>query len=486
MAKELIYKLAGCFQGQGTICLHIPNDVLYPVLVLAIMAAGCRWTGTNIANTHHELRHHLETSECGYVITPPEYVETVRMASVGLRFDVRIVVFSDILREALPGDNATVAHQTLHQLLAAHSTELESRLLGISLDDVAMLQSTSGTTGLPKMAARTHRSMILESKAIEDNNDEKPWPVRRLYCTPIFHAFTTPEVIVNVLRLGHPTYVMKRFDQTFAKKVHEFQISEIAAPPAMLRILTEQKESRPLLESVHAIYTGGASLSRELEHQVSETFVALPNIVPVWGMTEGGWFTTFKYPDLSGRSGSVGKAVPGYEIKVDQTIAFTAEDGKQAGELLVRGPQLMTGYLNNPEATEQAFSDGWLRTGDVGSVDEEGRIFVIDRVKDLIKINGWQVAPAEIEHALLEHSNVSDVAAVSAGWGVDEYPLVFVVEREAMLTVEDVIGFLKGRLARHKVATAKIVLTSEIPRSASGKILRRDLKEQGRDRGFLV
>lgn len=449
------------------------------------MAAGCRWTGTNIAYTPFELRHHLATSQCGYVITLPEYVDVVKMASVGLPFGIQTVIFSDILQERLP-QSPSACVNLYHILGTASPMGLQGRLQSISLQDVAMLQSTSGTTGLPKMAARTHQSLILESKAIEDNNADKPWSVRRLYCTPIFHAFTTPEVVINALRLGHPTYIMKRFDATFAQKVHDFQISEIAGPPPMLLKLTEQKQSHMFLQSTRTIYTGAAPLSQELESRVNDMFVVPPSLVQVWGMTEGGWFTTFKYPDTDCGTGSVGKAVPGYEIKVDQTVAFTTGDERNAGELLVRGAQLMVGYWNNPEATERAFIGDWLRTGDIGYIDEKDRVFVIDRVKDLIKVNGWQVAPAEIEDALLQHHEVSDVAAVSAGNGVDEYPLISVVRQDSLLTVADVLEVLRGRLARHKVATAKVMFVSEIPRSGSGKILRIELKQLARERGFLV
>ena len=440
-AIDLVAGLAGAFAKQSTVCLHIPNDVLYPVLVLGILASQCQWTGSNPAYTQHELAHHFRTSDTKYVVTLLEHVETVEAAVREVNSKIEIIIFTDVLQDQhrqgaarrspdpthdhhlVVGGNANGAvHMTLHDLIdTPNISKLRKQLKSVSKDDVAALQSTSGTTGLPKMAARTHGAIMQETNVIEDNNSAKPYEVRRLLCTPIFHAFSTPEMIFNPLRLGYTTYFMGRFDDTFAQKVHDFGVTETAAPPPMLMRLQQQTEVHHLLQSLRLIFCGGAPLAPELRTRMLQIFKEPPRIVQVWGMTEGGWFSTFKYPE-DDATGSVGRIIPGYEIKMSSEDLVKMSDGGVAGHLLVKGPQMMTGYLSNSLASEEAFSDGWLRSGDIGYI-EDGKIYLVDRAKDLIKVNGWQVAPAELEAALLQSPDILDAAAIGIGNGLEEHPM---------------------------------------------------------------
>ena len=480
-------------------CLHIANDVLYPVLLLGILASKSRWTGTNPAYTRHELEHHFQISNTRYVITLPEYLETVEAAVNALDSEIEIILFTDLLserpvltaplheelRQSAELKDPVQAHtsggkklRTLHDLLdKSGNIDLQKHLKDLSADQIAVLMQTSGTTGLPKIAARTHGALISETKANEDNNAAKPYEVRRLFCTPIFHAFTTPEVVFNPLRLGYPTYIMKRFNNTFAQKVHDFDITETAAPPPMLMRLIQQPESHHMLQSLRLIFCGGAPLAAEQRLRTLAMFQTPPRIVQVWGMTEGGWFGTFKYPEDDDTC-SVGRPIPGLEVAVDFSKPVELVDGRKAGEVRVKGPQLMTGYLGNPEASANAFDDdGWLKTGDIGYM-EDGKIYLVDRAKDLIKVNGWQVAPAELEAALIQSPDVLDAAAIAIGHDVDEHPMVFVVPRDDDVRAEDIKTHLRSRLARYKVAHVELEFAQSIPRNPSGKILKKVLRAQ--------
>lgn len=291
-------------------------------------------------------------------------------------------------------------------------------------------------------------------------------------------------MVFNPLRLGYPTYFMKRFDDTFAQKVHDFEITETAAPPPMLLKLQQRPENFHLLQSLRLIFCGGAPLADERRSKTLEMFDTPPRIVPVWGMTEGGWFSTLKYPE-DDPTNSVGQPLPGYEVKVGERDEIRLDDGRVAGELFIKGPQLMTGYLGNAKASENVFSDGWLKTGDIGYL-EDGKIYIVDRAKDLIKVNGWQVAPAELESALLTSPHVLDAAAISVGCGVDEHPMVFVVPRSGIeVSAADVEGHLRTRLARYKVAYMEVHFVDAIPRNPSGKILKKILREQAVDKGLI-
>lgn len=324
----------------------------------------------------------------------------------------------------------------------------------------------------------------MESKAIEDIHTFKPYEVRRLICTPIFHAFTTPLMLVEALRLGIPTYIMRRFDSTFAQKVRDFRITETAAPPPMLKMLQEQPGTYHLLQSLRLIYSGGAPLAPELRKRTRSMFQIPPRIVQVWGMTEGGWFSTFKYPE-DDSTGSVGRVIPGLKIRVSSKATLEMPNGRTAGELLVKGPQLMSAYRADEQATKDAFTSGWLKTGDVGYV-ENGKVYLVDRCKDLIKVNAWQVAPVEIESAVLEMSDVQDAAAIAAGCGVDEHPLLFIVPNHGCeIDREVVLNHLRSRMAKHKITSIVVESIDSIPRNPSGKVLRKRLREIAIERGLI-
>jgi acyl-CoA synthetase (AMP-forming)/AMP-acid ligase II len=554
------------------------------------------------------LEHIFRTAQVSYVITRIEQLDTVEAAVQASGTNAEIIVFSDILRDH-PEVKAGTLHEhtdctsfarasmetsqkrTLHDLLQSHERSLAVALHQIDPKSIATLTSTSGTTGRPKMAARSHSALIHEALAIEDNNADKPYPIRRLINTPIFHAFSCPEMTINSLRLGFPVYFLPRFDRVrFPQLVAKYGITETFAPPPMLLALLNDPQSHPLLQSLQTVYTGGAPLSSSLRASFRAIFTvsatrAPLRIVQVWGMTEGGWYTTQKYPHDTDSDvpGSVGQALPGVEVRIDSDVAGTSvdlsyshEDDRQdttsrksaVGELLIRSPQMMSEYFGDPDATARAFTHGgFLRTGDIGYLQRprsaldrvhgwrrlsckssvpRGRknhklrklrdkrppssVVLVDRAKDLIKVNGFQVAPAELEDALLLHPAVMDVGVVGfcpsasdlperapaatssstllctatppsslssssssssflatpvldqATASVSEHPVAFVVLHDrlsssvALPDANELRSWLTQRLARYKVSRCEVRFVVSIPKSAAGKILRNNLR----------
>lgn len=466
--------------------------------MFGILASKCRWTGTNVAYTISELKHHFQTSLTKYVIMLPEHRKVVEAAAAKIDWQIEMIVFTDILKDgpllsapsaspSIPAERSssrmndcstTSSRRTLHDLIGIVDEQIWARQIKtIRSDQVAVLQSTSGTTGLPKMAARTHHALILENEAMEDNNSRKPYEIRRLFCTPIFHGFSFPVMVLAPFRQGIPTYIMRKFDETFAQKVNDFQITEIAAAPPMLKMLQERTGDRHLLQSLRMILCGGAPLASGLRDRTLAMFHCPPRIVQVWGMTEGGWFSTYKHPE-DDTTGSVGRVLPNLEVKVSMHALLERPSGGEAGELLIRGGQVMVGYFGDAQASNDIFAAGWLRTGDVGYV-EDGKIYVIERCKDLIKVNAWQVAPAEIEAALLGLPGITDAAAVGIGDGLNERPLLFVVRNHQDEVNEEIIlNHLRCRVARYKINGIELEYVSSIPRNPSGKILRNLLREK--------
>lgn len=450
------------------------------MLVLAILASGCTWTGTNPASTSVELQHHFTSSKTSYVITPLELLQTVQTAVDACARNINILLLTDISSKDISGARHVDGHLTLHDLLQRqHTRTLEERLDAISSSFPATIFSTSGTTGLPKMIQRTHRELILESKATEDA--PKPYPVRRLYCTPMFHAYSFTDMTINTLRLGFPSFYMRRYDQSFAQKVRQFSATEtLVAPPVLMR-LSDQAEADPgerqNLQSLRTVICAGAPLSADLRSRFTQIFNYPVRLIQGWGMSEGGWFTTFRYPECDD-TGSVGRPVDGYEIRTSDLDPVVVEGSRTASELLVRAPQMPRCYLDNPSATAEAFTkEGWLRTGDIGYI-EDGKIYLVDRVKDMIKVNGWSVAPAELEAALYKNPKVIDAAVVGHGSGIEEHPVIFVVPEGGETRPADITDHLLHFVSRFKVAKCEVRFIDSIPRNPSGKILRKSLHRQ--------
>lgn len=490
-AMDLVASLIGAFEPDSTVCLHIANDILYPILFLAILANRCRWTGPNISYKAPELEHHLKLSKTDYIFVSDDRLETVRAAVHGSGNRAKIIRFTDILFPA-PSERPeccsthkrsnAAEFPSLHDLQRPKSRQaLYDAIRDIDIHSIATLMSTSGTTGsLPKLAARTHQSTVLETAATEDNNAAKPYEIRRLFSTPIFHGFSAPEMMINSLRLGFPTYFMKRFDiVNWPLYIEKYGITESFAPPAILQMLVNSPDTHSKLQCLRNIHTGGAPFTSELKAKWDATFPNPPRVTQVWGMTEGGWYTSFKYPETDNTS-SVGRALPGYEIRVSNDSRSTY-NGIDVAELHVSSLNLMKHYIDNPAETQASFTpEGWLRTGDIGYI-QDGKVYIIDRSKDLIKVNGFQVSPVEIENALqLLKNDVKDAGVFGVGTGNDEHPFAYIVPKHENVDRVAIKEFLKGRLSSYKVGSIEIAFIDEIPRNAGGKILRRVLRDRVR------
>ncbi|PSK36688.1 4-coumarate--CoA ligase-like 7 [Elsinoe australis] len=494
-ARHFVRSLIGSFKHYGigpghTVCLHMYNHILFPLLFLAVVGCGAQVTAANPAYTAAELKHHYVVSGTTFFVSCNEKIKVAKEAAEGiLALDGEQVFWL-----AHWGPNADIDmlqdgwHPTLENLIDYSENGYERDW--ITFDDqylaqttTACFNSTSGTTGLSKMAARSHYSLVMENLSIEDRVP-KNYQVRRLLCTPFFHGFTLPLAIISALRLGIPTYVMHRFDQDkFLSVVQDHQITETAMPPPMIvRFLSMEPKNRLPLKGLRKVWSGGAPLGTDTQCRALDMFANDARICQVWGMTEGGWMTTFNYPEKD-NSGSVGRLIGTYQACIMPTDGNTRESAQEyntKGEIWVRGPINMTKYRNNEDATKEIMTpEGWLRTGDIGYIDNEGRIFVVDRMKELIKVRGWQVSPAEVEARLLAHPEIIDAAVIGISKPelASEVPRAYIVLREhGSLTEHDVKAHLLGSLAHYKVGDCEVRFVESIPKSPSGKILKRVLR----------
>ncbi|KAI5211659.1 hypothetical protein AUEXF2481DRAFT_29718 [Aureobasidium subglaciale EXF-2481] len=482
-AKVMVEQTAQGLQAAGlkrgdTVCVVHLNDIMYPVVFLAIITAGGVFSGANPMYKAGELRHHFKVSETKFVLSDPVSLAAVSEASEGLLDSGNIIVWGEKEAGASVG-----ARHSLASLMAGDSgvpvldpVSFDDPTL--SRDTVAVLMSTSGTTGLPKMAARSHLSLVTENLALHEPIS-KNYEVARLLFTPFFHGFTAPLALVDALASGHTTYIMPRFNlKSCLEYVERYKITEMAAPPPVLLAFRQlPEEERTALHWVHTIWSGGAPISAAMQNSAAKMFYKHARIVQVYGMTEAGWITTFKWPEMD-ENGSVGRFLPSYDFQIhedDQDITVTHKPGM----LFVKGPINMLGYHNNPTETHDTLCDGWLRTGDVAYFSHDHKLYIVDRVKDIIKHRGWQVSPTEIEACLLTHPFVSDVGVYGCPVDGEEIPIAHVVLKAGLpeytaqfVIMRELLDHCLEYLSKYKVGALEMRFKQSIPKNPAGKILR--------------
>jgi acyl-CoA synthetase (AMP-forming)/AMP-acid ligase II len=346
-------------------------------------------------------------------------------------------------------------------------------------EDLAVLPYSSGTTGLMKGVMLTHRNLVAN---IEQAWNSMPLDEQDVLVglMPFFHIYGQTVVLNMGLAKGSTIVIMQRFDcDALMDLMEEHGVTWLhVAPPVILQLATHTNVEGRDFSKLKLIISGAAPLDAELAGR-AEAKVGAP-VRQGYGMTE---LSPVSHKSRLARvdetpPGSVGALIPNTEARlVDPVTEEDVPEGEQ-GEIWVRGPQVMRGYLNNPEATaETLVEDGWLRTGDIGRIDPEGFTFIVDRLKELIKYKGYQVPPAELEAVLVSHPKVKDAGVI--GVPMDdggESPKAFVVSDDG-LEAEELMAFVAERVAPYK-RVREVEFVDEIPKSASGKILRRLLREE--------
>ncbi len=342
-------------------------------------------------------------------------------------------------------------------------------------DDLLYIMYTSGTTGLPKGVVHTHNTAMWGVLTIAATTHYREHE-RYLACLPMFHVGALTPLTVNVYR-GATSIVMRTFDPVRAWELIEAErITCGLAVPAMLNFMLQVGDvGRFDYASLRWCMCGAAPVPEPLIEAYAKLGIEIHQI---YGLTESCGPACLIDPEHAlTKIGSTGKAFFHTDIRVVNEAGGDCAVG-EAGEVLVRGPHVMTGYWNRPEATAETLVDGWLRTGDVAVMDDDGYIFIQDRIKDMIISGGENVYPAEIENVLMAHDGIAEAAVIgqpSAKWG--ESPFAIIVRKDEALTERDVIEFCRGRLAGFKQPRG-VAFVAEIPRNPSGKILKRVLRDR--------
>ena len=434
---------------------------------------GALLTPVNFRFVGEEIEHIANNSESSFLFFGKEFQETI--AGVCQRLEtVKNFIGVDVGREDFAHD---------YELFLS-SGEPDEPQAEIGENDPCQIMYTSGTTGKPKGAVITHGNVLWNLMNTILGREDHPGEVS-LIIGPLYHTAALNNHFTIQIALGGASILVKRFDpEIVLRYIEKEKVNVISGSPAMYNLLLQYPQLDHFdTRSITKCTAGSAILPQEIKERLLQIFPQANGIYDVYGCTEASpTITILNGKDSFRKHGSVGPPVPFLQARVVDEEGRPLPPG-QAGELVCRGPNVMQGYYKNPKATREAIKDGWLYTGDVATVDEEGYFYIVDRKKDMIISGGENIYPREIEEVLFRHPAIADVAVIGIPdetWG--EAVKAFVVPKEGeSIDEQGVIEFCKDHLASYKKPKA-IELVSSIPKNPSGKPLKRILRSESQKR----
>ena len=466
--SDAIHSLAGGLAERGispgkVVGLMAPNLPEYAVVFHGVAVAGAAVSTINPTYGAQEVRHQLNDAGVSILFTVPMFVETALAAIEGTETTEVVVI-----GEPVSGTTG------MAELFAK---PIEQVPVDVATHTV-VLPYSSGTTGLPKGVMLSHRNLVANieqfTHAVHYQENEVA-----LAALPFFHIYGMQVLMNGLLSNGVTTVTMPRFDMAEAlQAVQDFKVTRFfAVPPIVLGLANSPAVDEYDTSSIRQVFSGAAPLGAELAAKAAARLGC--EVVQGFGMTE---LSPVSHSTVEGdyRPGTSGVTISNTESRIVDPDTGEDQPIGGRGELWVRGPQVMTGYLNNPTATAATIdADGWLHTGDIAVIDEYGHMSIVDRMKELIKFKGFQVAPAELEALLITHPKIADVAVIGipddeAG----EIPKAFVTEAPgSSITLEEIQALVGDNLVSYK-QIREFEVIEVIPKSASGKILRKDLRNR--------
>lgn len=466
-----IHMVASNFVKRGlkkgdVVAIYSPNIPEYAVAFHGVIKAGGTNTTINPLYTVDELTHQLQDAGAKFLITIPLFLPNALQAAK--RANLKEVF---VMGE---GEGATPFAELLQGDGALPEIHYDVK------KDIVVMPYSSGTTGLPKGVMLTHYNLtsnVLQYSDLEQLNETSVM----LAVLPFFHIYAMTGLLNGALAVGGTVVSVPRFDlEQVLGVIQQYKVTNFfVAPPIMLAFAKHPVIDNYDLSSLKIITSGAAAMSVPIAELCAQRIGCI--VKQGYGMTEASPVTNMNTPTREIRIASVGPLVPNMEAKVVDLVTGAELGTNQNGELCYRGPNIMQGYLNNPEANAKTLVDGWLHTGDVGYVDDDGYFYVVDRFKEFIKHKGYQVAPAELEGLLIGHPAIADAAVIpvhddEAG----ENPKAFIVKRSE-ITPQEIMDYIAEKVAPYK-KIREVEFVQEIPKSASGKILRRVLIEREREK----
>ena len=483
------------FKQGDAIGVMMPNLLQYPVALFGILRAGMTVVNVNPLYTPRELKHQLNDSGAKALVILENFAHTLSKIEAEVKLDkVILTQIGDMLpapkrwlvnfvvkyiKRMVPSfrlKNTINFAQVLKQGKAANYERPQ-----VTGDDLAFLQYTGGTTGAAKGAMLSHRNMVANLEQVSAVVAPLMQDGEEVIITalPLYHIFALTANCLTFLKHGGKNILITnpRDMAGFVKELQKYPFSMIAGVNTLFNGLLHTQGFKDLNFSHLKVALGGGMA---VQRSVAEHWerVTKSRLLEGYGLTECSPVVTTNPTDIEHYTGSIGLPLPSTDMRIVDTETGKEVAMGEAGELQVKGPQVMVGYLNRPDATAESIQDGWFATGDIATYDEEGFFKIVDRKKDMILVSGFNVYPNEVEDVIADHPKVLEVAAVGVPHDSSgELVKVFIVRKDDSLTEKEVIEFARENLTGYKVPKL-VEFRAELPKTNVGKILRRELRDE--------
>ena len=507
MGKELTYseldsatkRVASYIQNDlglkkgDKVAVMMPNLLQTPVTILGILRAGCVVVNVNPLYTVRELEHQLNDSESAAIFILANFADTLEKALP--KTNVKHIVVTQVgdMVGGLKKHIVNFVVKYIKKMVPSYSLpdviKFSDALAGdeanykkpdIDLNDLAFLQYTGGTTGVSKGAMLSHGNMVGNLEQVSGCLDKVLEQGKEVVITalPLYHIFALTANCLTFMKYGGLNVLITnpRDMPGFVKELAQHKFTAVTGVNTLFNGLLNTPGFAELdFSSLKMSLGGGMAVQRPVAEKWQA--VTKTKLMEGYGLTECAPLVTLSPYDLEGYNGSIGLPAPSTDIKLMLENGEEAAKG-EPGELWVKGPQVMQGYYNRPDATAECLKDGWFATGDIATYDDEGFFYIVDRKKDMIIVSGFNVFPNEIEEVVAMHDGVLEVAAIGVPHEVSgEQVKVFVVKKDQSLTEKDIIKHCRDNLTNYKVPKL-VEFRDELPKTNVGKILRRALKDE--------
>ncbi len=477
------------------VAVMMPNLLQYPIAVFGILRAGMTVVNVNPLYTPRELEHQLKDAGAKAIVivsnfahtlekvvydTPVKHVILTRMGdNLGLAKGTLVNFVVKYVKKLVPKYNLPGASSMRHAL--AKGRYLQYIKPTIKSGDIAFLQYTGGTTGLSKGAMLTHRNMLANVEQCLGIYGPRLQEGKEFVVTalPLYHVFALTVNCLLFMRIGGYNLLISnpRDIPGFVKEIKKYPFTCITGVNTLFNALINNPDFAAInFDRLKLTIGGGMAVQRAVAEKWQQ-MTKVP-LLEGYGLTECSPLVSVCPYDLVQYNGSIGLPVCSTEIRLVDDEGNVVRELGQPGEMQVRGPQVMAGYWQRPEATAEVIQDGWLCTGDIATCDEQGFFKIVDRKKDMILVSGFNVYPNEIEDVVAMHPKVMEVAAVGVPHKVSgEVVKLFVVRKDPLLSEEDIIAHCRKHLTAYKVPKL-VEFRDELPKTNVGKILRRELRDE--------
>ncbi len=443
------------------IALYLPNIPAFMLAYLAGEKVGAIVVSVNSIFKSEEVKYLLNDSGAKVVFTTAELLPNVPHRQC-------LAVQATVICEGVAADQIL-----LGDWLAAGKPEFRTE--NMAADDAAVLLYSSGTTGFPKGVTLTHNNIITNTRAAVNCSHHNSKDRLAIFL-PLFHVFAQNYIMNAGFVAGATLVLFRRFvPDVVLDEIQRQRVTMFFAVPTIYITLLGANVPKEKLASIRYYFSAAATMPQEISRRWTETYG--PAVHEGYGLTECSPCAAYNHVSKH-KFGSVGTAIEDFEVKIFDENDRELPPGEW-GEIVMRGPGVMKEYWGKPKDTAQALRGGWLHSGDIGKMDEEGYVFIVDRVKDMINVSGFKVWPAEVEHYLYQIPQIKEVAVYGIPDALKgESVCAAVVPKDgAQLAPEDIIDWCKERLAAYKTP-ARVDIVKELPKSATGKILKRMLRQQ--------